>query len=136
LVEESPLYRYWHRSGWEQRAAAVVTAMSGAAVRCNDDGSEAAMYDLALRWPDGREAAMEVTQSTDQLLKTIWAGINQQAILPASSASHTWMVFLDRTTKLRPTRSRVDQHLARIEAEGLPRFGPEDRLDSPAVKAL
>jgi hypothetical protein len=53
-MEKSPAYRYWHKSGWEQRAAAVVTAMSGAAVRCNDDGSEAAMYDLALSWPDAR----------------------------------------------------------------------------------
>lgn len=46
------------------------------------------------------------------------------------------MVFLNRTTKLRPTRTRVDQHLAHIETEGLPRFGPEDRLRSPAVRAL
>jgi hypothetical protein len=78
VVGESPVYRYWHESGWEQRAAAVVAAMSGATVSCNDDGSEDAMYDLALRWPDGREAAMEVTQSTDQLLK---------ATGPASTAS-------------------------------------------------
>ena len=95
------------------------------------------MYDLAVRWPDGREAAMEVTQSTDQLLKATWAGINrQQAIFPATLASHTWTVFLDRATKLRPTRARVDHHLACIEAEGLARFGPEHRLASPAVRAL
>jgi hypothetical protein len=84
---QPPVYRYWHKSGWEQRAADVVAAMSGAIVSCNDDGSEDAMYDLALRWPDGREAAMEVTQSTDQLLKATWAGISQQAILPASDLS-------------------------------------------------
>jgi hypothetical protein len=136
-VREPTAYRYWHKSGWEQRAAAVVAAMSGATVSCNDDGSEDAMFDLALRWPDGREAAMEVTLSTDQLLKATWAGINrQQAIFPATLARHTWTVFLDRATKLRPTRARVDHHLARIEAEGLPRFGPEHRSASPAVREL
>ena len=133
---QPPAYRYWHKSGWEQRAAAVVSAMSGATVSCNDDGSEDAMYDLALRWPDGREAAMEVTQSTDERLKATWAGVGQQAILPASLARHTWTVFLDRATKLRSARARVDHHLARIEAEGLPRFGPEHRSSSPAVRAL
>jgi hypothetical protein len=29
-VGKPPVYRYWHKSGWEQRAAAVVAAMSGA----------------------------------------------------------------------------------------------------------
>jgi hypothetical protein len=66
-----------------------------------------------------------------------WAGINRQhAIFPASLARHTWTVFLDRATKLRLARTRLDHHLARIEAEGLPRFGPEHRLNSPAVRAL
>ena len=72
-MAEAPSYRYWHRSGWEQRA---------------------------------------------------------------SLASHTWTAFLDRATKLRAIRSRLDHHLARIEAEGLPRFGPEHRPHSPAVRAL
>jgi hypothetical protein len=30
----------------------------------NDDGSEAMMYDLELRWPDGHAEAMEVTTDT------------------------------------------------------------------------
>jgi hypothetical protein len=114
----------------------VVEAMTDASVNRHDDGSEPSMYDLTLTWPDKREAAMEVTRSTDRSLMTVWGGINHRALLTARVTAHTWTVFLDRTTKMRRVQARIDEHLARIEAEGLVRFGPEHRSTSAAARTL
>jgi hypothetical protein len=45
-MTEPVAYRYWHTRGWEERAATVVAAMTGASVRFHDDGSEEACRTL------------------------------------------------------------------------------------------
>jgi hypothetical protein len=135
-VEKSDVYPYWDKHGWESRAASVIAAITGARVTPNDDGTQESMYDLTVTWPDGREAAVEVTQSTDQVLKTIWAGINQSTLLTARYTMQSWMVCLDLGSRVRLVRERVDEYLASVESEGLLRFSPNDRATSPAVKRL
>jgi hypothetical protein len=110
--------------------------MTNASVSRHDDGSKPSMYDLTLTWPDKRKAAMEVTRSTDELLMTIWGGINHRALLAARLTAHSWTVFLDRATKMRKAQARIDEHLASIEAEDLVRFGPVHLSTSPAARTL
>ncbi|HXQ56966.1 MAG TPA: hypothetical protein VOA19_14350 [Actinomycetes bacterium] len=47
----------------------------------HDDGSEPMMYDLDLRWPDGRIEALEVTRATSASLRRLLHRLGRQGTI-------------------------------------------------------
>jgi hypothetical protein len=54
----------------------------------HDDGSEPMMYDLDLRWPDGRIEALEVTRATSASLRRLLHRLGRQGTI----AGTEWLV--------------------------------------------
>jgi len=61
----------------------------------HDDNSEDMMYDLDLRWPDGRVEAVEVTRATSEPMRKLHHRIARRGRrLDAVESTRNWVVRL------------------------------------------
>jgi hypothetical protein len=60
----------------------------------HDDGSEPMMYDLDLRWPDGRIEALEVTRATSASLRRLLHRLGRQGTIAGTECARSWVVHL------------------------------------------
>jgi hypothetical protein len=84
-------------------------------------------YDFDLYYPNGVVAAVEVTESTDQLQKWTSAKIRSKKdggpIIKARHCKKSWMIFPTNDAKTIPViRRKADEYLARVEQAGLDSF--------------
>jgi hypothetical protein len=99
-----------------------------------DDGSEPMMYDLDLRWPDGRVEALEVTKATSASMRQLFARLRRQGMIAATECARSWVVPLATyDTDVRAVRTRIDHLLSLVEQAGLTSFGERDERRSLAV---
>ncbi len=102
----------------------------------HDDGSEPMMYDLDLRWSDGRVEAMEVTTATSATLRKVAQRIERQGPVIAKDSTRDWFVWLAAgTTDVSSVRAKIDHLLSLVEQAGITRFGAQERT-SAAVASL
>ena len=100
----------------------------------HDDGSEPMMYDLDLRWPDGRVDALEVTKATSASMRQLFARLRRQGMIAATECARSWVVPLATyDTDVRAVRARIDHMLSLVEQAGLTSFGERDERRSLAV---
>jgi hypothetical protein len=100
----------------------------------HDDGSELMMYDLDLRWPDGRVEALEVTKATSASLRRLLARLRRQGTITATECARSWVVPLaDYDTDVRAVRARIDHLLGLVEQAGFTNFGEREERRSVAV---
>jgi hypothetical protein len=100
----------------------------------HDDGSEPMMYDLDLRWPDGRVEAFEVTKATSASMRHLLARLGRQGTIAATECARSWVVPLATyDTDVRAVRARIDHLLGLVEQAGLTNFGERDERRSVAV---
>jgi hypothetical protein len=100
----------------------------------HDDGSRPMLYDLELRWPDGRVEAMEVTTDTDEVWQLIGNRLDRQGPVMAVESAHSWVVLLaEGNTDVRSVRARIDHLLSLVEQAGRTRISRREERGSPAV---
>jgi hypothetical protein len=100
----------------------------------HDDGSEPMMYDLDLRWPDGRIEALEVTKATSTSMRHLHARLRRQGMIAAAECARSWMAFLAAyDTDVAAVRARIDHLLSLVEQTGLTSFGEREERRSVAV---
>jgi hypothetical protein len=63
------------------------------------------LYDLELRWPDGRVEAMEVTTDTDEVWQLVGSRLDRQGSVIAVESTYSWVVLLAEAT---PTCARCE----------------------------
>jgi hypothetical protein len=103
----------------------------------HDDGSEAAMYDLELRWPDGHAEAMEVTIAVDDDLLRLDRRIVRQSTVTAAESTRNWYLMLAHgTTDVRAILGEADHLLGLVERTGMTSFGDHEERRSAAVVRL
>jgi hypothetical protein len=119
----------------EQTAKQLVQlCLPGVEVCLHDDGSRPMLYDLELRWPDGRVEAMEVTKDTDEDWQLIGSRLDRQGPVPAVESAHSWVVLLaEGNTDVRSVRARIDHLLSLVEQAGCTRISRREERGSPAV---
>jgi hypothetical protein len=99
-----------------------------------DDNSRPMLYDLDLRWPDGRVEALEVTRATSASLRHLVHRLRRQGgTVAATQCARTWVVPLVDGADVAAVRARIDQLLGLVERAGLTRFGERDERRSVAV---
>jgi hypothetical protein len=100
----------------------------------HDDGSRPMLYDLELRWPDGRVEAMEVTTDTDEVWQLVGSRLDRQGPVMAVESAHSWVVLLaEGNTDVRLVRARIDHLLSLVEQAGRTRISRREERGSPAV---
>jgi hypothetical protein len=80
-------------------------------------------YDFDLRYSDGTIAAVEATAAIDEVLaSTIGAIRNPRcggSTIAATKCKKTWVLFPIRGANIRRIRADADDHLAKLESEGI-----------------
>jgi hypothetical protein len=100
----------------------------------HDDGSESMMYDLDLRWPDGRVDAVEVTIATSESLRRLRRRLARRGRLDAVESTRSWIVPLaGSTTDVAAVRARIDHLLSLVEQAGFTAFGQHEARRSVPV---
>jgi hypothetical protein len=100
----------------------------------HDDGSEPMMYDLDLRWPDGRVEALEVTKATSASMRRLLHRFGRQGKIAAIECARSWVVPLAAyDTDVAAVRAKIDHLLGLVEQAGLTSFGERDERRSVAV---
>jgi hypothetical protein len=101
----------------------------------HDDGSEPMMYDLDLRWPDGRVEALEVTRATSASMRRLLDRLRRQGdTVAAAECVRSWVVPLAADdTDVAAVRAKIDHLLGLVERAGLTKFGERDEHRSVAV---
>jgi hypothetical protein len=103
----------------------------------HDDGSEPMMYDLDLRWPDGRVEAVEVTRATSAPMRQLLRRIALRGSLDAVESTRSWVVPLATyDTDVAAVRVRIDHLLGLVEQAGLTKFGQREARCSVAVARI
>jgi hypothetical protein len=101
----------------------------------HDDNSENMMYDLDLRWPDGRVEAVEVTRATSEPMRKLHSRIARRGRrFDAVESTRSWVVRLAvYNTDVAAVRARIDHLLGLVEQAGLTEFAEGEALCSVAV---
>jgi hypothetical protein len=100
----------------------------------HDDGSRPMLYDLELRWPDGRVEAMEVTTDRDEVWELVGSRLDRQGPVMAVESAHSWVVLLaEGNTDVRSVRARIDHLLSLVEQAGRTIISKREERGSPAV---
>ena len=103
----------------------------------HDDNSENMMYDLDLRWPDGRVEAVEVTRATSEPMRKLHHRIARRGRLDAVESTRSWVVRLAAyDTDVAAVRARIDHLLGLVEQAGLTEFGEWEARCSVAVARI
>jgi hypothetical protein len=103
----------------------------------HDDNSEDKMYDLDLRWPDGRVEAMEVTRATSAALRQLWDRLNRRGKIDATECTRSWVLPLAAgTNDVAAVRKRIDHLLGLVEQAGLTEFDEWEARCSVAVARI
>lgn len=83
-------------------------------------------YDFHLQYEDGATAAVEVTAAVDEALaKTASAIRNERRggpVIRATLCKRSWVIFPTRGACINGIRRDADQHLAKLEREGIDSF--------------
>ena len=125
----------------ERIAKLVVEAiLPGAEMHLYEDQS-GGRHDFDLCLPSGEMAALEVTTSTNEQLRSTIAAICDPRrgghFVPTRRCQKDWSVHLRPGASIKKIRSCVDQYLADVEAAGLQRFiAPTDCARYPAVDQI
>ena len=111
----------------ETNAKLVFESMLPGAEMVFRDAQSHGEYDFDLRYPNGKLAAVEVTESTDQLWEWTSAKIRSKKVggpvIEARYCTKTWMVFTAKDAATIPViRSKADEYLAKVEQAGLENF--------------
>ena len=92
------------------------------------------MYDLDLRWPDGRVEAVEVTRATSGSLRQLIDRLALRGRFNAVESTRSWTVPLAAdTTDVKAVRASIDYLLRLVEQAGFTAFGEREARRSPAV---
>ena len=104
----------------------------------HDDGSEPMMYDLELRWPDGRVEAVEVTRATSAPMRQLHHQLGRQGgAIDATVCTRSWVAPLAAyDTDVAAVRARIDHLLSLVEQAGLTEFGEWEAHCSVAVARI
>lgn len=98
---------------------AVVQAHLAVPVWLHDDGSADGLYDLQIRYPDGRVGAVEVTAAEDpDLVERQSVLSNGRAVLRVAGLRYGWLVVLNDGARVKTAQARLPQLLRRLEAVG------------------
>src|SRR5262249_40459838 len=108
----------------EHRAARIVADRLGADFHENDTGSEPSQYDFRLCYPDGRGAALEVTEHAGQDLMRLLGPMDKHGSkFPAPSLVKAWHLYPEDCTV--PYRklsteivARATPFLSHLEGDG------------------
>jgi hypothetical protein len=112
----------------------VQSCLPDVEVCLHDDGSEPMMYDLDLRWSDGRVEALEVSRATSSSMRRLLARLGRQGTIAATECARNWMAFLAAyDTDVAAVRASIDHLLGLVEQTGLTSFGEREERRSVAV---
>lgn len=104
----------------EHAAARVIAAHIGAQVVLHDDGSAPSMYDLEIRYTDGRRGAVEVTAAEDEQLRADYGAIQgPRSVIEDERLTGGWLVLLRSGARVKAARAALPDLLVRFEAAGL-----------------
>lgn len=91
-------------------------------------------HDFDLHYADGTSAAVEVTESADQLQKLISAKIRSKKeggwVVEARTCKRSWMIFPMRGAIIGKIRKEVDARLSVLEQEGIDHFNSLEAFNS------
>jgi hypothetical protein len=89
------------------------------------------MYDLDLRWPDGRVEAMEVTIAIDDdLLRLDLRLARHGSVILARESTRDWTLILaSGATEVRAVRGKADHLLSLVERAGVTSFSERDERE-------
>ena len=98
---------------------AVIEAHLRTLVSLHDDQSLPGMYDLTIRYPDGRVGAVEVTAAEDQDWAARQAAVSACPVLRDARLKGGWMVVLRQGAMVNTARARLPDLLWRLEQAGI-----------------
>ena len=127
-------FREPQRSDEQAAKQLVQLCLPEVEVCLHDDGSRDMLYDLELRWPDGRVEAMEVTTDTDEVWQLVGSRLDREGPVMAVESAHSWVVLLaEGNTEVRSVRARIDHLLSLVEQAGRTRISRREERGSLAV---
>lgn len=96
--------------------------------------------DLTISFPEGRVDYVEVTMSTDPLMRRLKAEIQNEKkgghFFSAVKSSGDWSIHVTVDANIKKVRKHADDYLARIEEAGLRDFSVHAHWSVPAVRAI
>jgi hypothetical protein len=122
----------------ETTAKRVIEAdVPGARMEYRSDQSRSE-YDFDLRYPNGTIAAVEVTESADQLQKLISDKIRSKkegrSVIGATKCQKSWLIFPMKNARISKIRQKADAYLSLLEQAGVERFRSLDAFNSRLFK--
>ena len=105
--------------GEEEWARTCIGEALGAEVESHDDGSEPKMFDLRIRYPDGRQGAVEVTAAADTQSIELWNLVNGGGRWIEPGIEGGWSVVLLPRARAKRLKSELPAFLSRMEREGI-----------------
>ena len=116
---------------WAQHV--LLQAIPEAMVTQHDDGSRPGMYDLELRYPEGRWAAVEVTRAADAEQMALWRLIHRTERWIVDSLQGGWYVEVLPSARGRRLQKRLPEFLGVLERAGVKAFEPSSYNTPPRV---
>jgi hypothetical protein len=111
------------KPGDEWLGARLLQVALGAEVDPHDDGSRPSMYDLAVRYPDGRLAAAEVVSTRDRHAMMQLDAARARGYTHDARLTRSWRVILEERAKLKRVALGIVPLLLRLEADGIDSVG-------------
>jgi hypothetical protein len=102
----------------------IAHALPSAQVSQHDDGSQPAMFDLAISYPDGRTGAAEVTTATDAEQLALWRLIHTDGRWIDNSIQGGWYVEVRPSARGRLLLDRLPAFLRDLEQAGIAELRP------------
>jgi hypothetical protein len=123
----------------EEAAAGIVVRALGGRYEITDDGSESGQHDVRLTTGDGRVIALEVTSYGGDSWKRTSARIQKEkdgGALAGESLRSQWWIVLPTGTGIRDLQPRLEELLARLEAEGADSATSDYDGDDPVLSEI
>lgn len=103
------------KHGDERLAQVLLESALDAHVTPHDDGSVPSMYDLEIRYRDGRLAAAEVVSTRDRRAIRLEAATSKNRYTSITGLLYTWFVMVAPSAQVRRVRQHLPAALAHLE---------------------
>lgn len=116
----------------EAVAALLVERATGARARAHDVNGRQGAYDVALAYPDGRRAALEVTTNARPGIRNGGVLLGRSRSAWPNPGRHAWGIVLGSTAEIPRLRAVYARAIITCEARGVPHPAslPDDVLDA------
>jgi hypothetical protein len=106
----------------EEWARSVISQTLAVPVRQHDDGSEPAMYDFDILYPDRPAGAAEVTAAADPEAIEFWSAMNAGERWQEPTLAGGWAVTMPPSARARRLRELLPSFLSSLEVAGVRDF--------------